>query len=51
VNPRSLFAAFLSLLAPGLGRVYGGEGRKGAAILIAAIVIANLNIRRATFSA
>lgn len=40
----SLFAAFLSLIVPGLGQMYRGNGHKGAAILVAAIVIANLNI-------
>jgi TM2 domain-containing membrane protein YozV len=37
-------AALLSLIIPGLGQIYGGEGKKGAAIIFAAIVIANLNI-------
>jgi TM2 domain-containing membrane protein YozV len=41
-NP--FIAALLSLLIPGLGQIYGGEGKKGAAIIFAAIVIANLNI-------
>jgi len=34
----------LSLLIPGLGQIYSGEGNKGAAILAAAIVIGNLNL-------
>jgi len=41
-NP--FIAALLSLLIPGLGQIYGDEGKKGAAIIFAAIVIANLNI-------
>jgi TM2 domain-containing membrane protein YozV len=41
-NP--FIAALLSLITPGLGQIYGGEGKKGAAIIFAAIVIANLNI-------
>jgi TM2 domain-containing membrane protein YozV len=39
-----LIAALLSLLVPGLGQVYAGKPYKGAAIIFAAIVIANLNI-------
>jgi hypothetical protein len=41
-NP--LIAGILSLLVPGLGQIYGGEANKGAAIIVSAIVIANLNI-------
>jgi TM2 domain-containing membrane protein YozV len=41
-NP--IIAGILSLLVPGLGQIYGGESNRGAAILVAAIVIANLNI-------
>jgi TM2 domain-containing membrane protein YozV len=41
-NP--FIAAFLSLIVPGLGQIYCGEGKKGATIIFAAIVIANLNI-------
>ncbi len=37
-------AGLLSLLVPGLGQIYGGKRYKGAAIIFAAIVIANLNI-------
>ena len=37
-------AAFLSLLVPGLGQIYGGKGGRGAAILAGAIVIGNLNL-------
>jgi len=41
-NP--IIAGILSLLVPGLGQIYAGEANKGVAILVAAIVIANLNI-------
>ena len=41
-NP--FIAALLSLRVPGLGQIYGDEGKKGAAIIFAAIIIANLNI-------
>ena len=41
-NP--LLAALLSLIVPGLGQIYAGKGKRGAAIIFAAIVIANLNI-------
>jgi TM2 domain-containing membrane protein YozV len=34
----------LSLLVPGLGQIYVGEGGRGGAILAAAIVIGNLNL-------
>jgi TM2 domain-containing membrane protein YozV len=37
-------AGLLSLLIPGLGQIYGGEGSRGAAILAAAIVIGSLNL-------
>jgi hypothetical protein len=37
-------AGMLSMLVPGLGQIYAGEGDKGAAIITAAIVIGNLNI-------
>ena len=41
-NP--LFAAFLSALVPGSGQIYGGDSSRGAAILVGAIVVGNLNI-------
>ncbi|MGD8554855.1 MAG: hypothetical protein PVJ07_05525 [Anaerolineales bacterium] len=41
-NP--LIASLLSLIVPGLGQMYAGEKDRGAAILVAAIVIGNLNI-------
>ncbi len=40
----SIIAGILSIIVPGLGQIYKGEGNKGAAILAAAIVIGNLNI-------
>ncbi len=41
---RSPFVAvLLSLLIPGLGQMYAGEGKRGAAILIAVIIVGNLN--------
>jgi hypothetical protein len=41
-NP--LLAGVLSLLVPGLGQIYAGESSRGAAVIMAAIVIVNLNI-------
>jgi hypothetical protein len=41
-NP--FIAGALSLLVPGLGQIYTGNGDKGAAIIVAAIVVGNLNI-------
>jgi len=41
-NP--LVAGLLSLLVPGLGQIYGGRGGRGAAILVGAIIIGNLNL-------
>ena len=37
-------AGLLSLIVPGLGQIYAGRGKKGAKILVAAIVIGNLNL-------
>lgn len=36
-------AGFLSLLVPGLGQMYAGKGARGAAILLAVIIVGNLN--------
>ena len=44
MNHNPIIAGILSLLVPGLGQIYAGDGAKGAAIIVAAIVIANLNI-------
>jgi TM2 domain-containing membrane protein YozV len=41
-NP--LIAGLLSLLVPGLGQIYGERGVRGAAILVSAIIIGNLNL-------
>jgi TM2 domain-containing membrane protein YozV len=41
---KPLLASVLSLLVPGLGQIYAGKGERGAAILIAAIVVGNLNV-------
>lgn len=42
---RSPFVAgLLSCLVPGLGHIYCGEGNKGAAVLVAAIILGGLNI-------
>jgi hypothetical protein len=37
-------AGLLSLLVPGLGQIYSGASARGAAILVAAIVIGSLNL-------
>lgn len=36
-------AGFLSLLVPGLGQFYTGSGARGAAILLAVIIVGSLN--------
>jgi TM2 domain-containing membrane protein YozV len=36
-------ATLLSMLVPGLGQIYSGRGERGAAILIATIIVGNLN--------
>jgi hypothetical protein len=36
-------AGLLSLLVPGLGQIYSGRGEQGAFILIATIIVGNLN--------
>lgn len=44
-NKRNPFlAAILSLVVPGLGQIYADEINRGAAIIVGAIVVANLNI-------
>lgn len=43
-NKRNPFlAALLSIPVPGLGQIYAGKGKRGAAILIATIIVGNLN--------
>jgi TM2 domain-containing membrane protein YozV len=44
VKRNPVLAGVLSLLVPGLGQIYAGEGRRGAAILAAAIIIGNFNL-------
>ncbi len=39
-----LVAGLLSLVVPGLGQIYAKEKNRGAAILVGAIIVANLNI-------
>ncbi len=39
-----LIAGLLSLFIPGVGQLYCGQGNKGIAILIAAIILGNLNL-------
>jgi len=38
-----ILASFLSLLVPGMGQIYAGKSGRGAAILIAVIIVGNLN--------
>lgn len=38
-----IIAALLSLLVPGLGQIYARESKRGALILIAVIIVGNLN--------
>lgn len=40
----SYLAGLLSLVVPGLGQIYCGQGTKGATILVAAIVVGSMNI-------
>ncbi|MGD2177488.1 MAG: hypothetical protein PVG71_06670 [Anaerolineae bacterium] len=44
MSGRPLLASVLSLVVPGLGQICAGKGERGAAILIAAIVVGNLNV-------
>ena len=37
-------SGMLSLVIPGLGQIYCGEKNRGAAIIVGAVVVANLNI-------
>jgi TM2 domain-containing membrane protein YozV len=43
MSRRPFLAGVLSLLVPGLGQIYSGKGERGAAILIAALIVGNLN--------
>ena len=45
VRKRStILAAPLSLIIPGMGQIYYRESNRGAAIIVGAVVVANLNI-------
>ena len=44
MKKNSIIAGTLSFIIPGLGQIYDGKKNRGAIILFAAIVIANLNI-------
>jgi TM2 domain-containing membrane protein YozV len=44
MSRKPLIASLLSLLIPGLGQICSGKDERGAAILIAAIVVGNLNV-------
>ncbi len=44
-------AAVLSLLVPGLGQIYAGKGDRGAAILIAGIIVGTLALIWQTLAA
>lgn len=37
-------SGLLSLIIPGLGQIYCGQGNRGALIIVGAVVVANLNI-------
>jgi len=43
MKPNPIFAGVLSALVPGLGQMVSGQSVRGAAILIAVIVVGNLN--------
>jgi len=43
MNPRALLVGLLSLLVPGSGQMAVGKGDRGVVILLATIVVGNLN--------
>lgn len=43
MSRRGFLAAAMSLIIPGLGQMYAGKGERGAAILLAVVVVGNLN--------
>jgi len=43
MNKKPVLAALLSILVPGLGQMYAGKAERGALILIATIIVGNLN--------
>lgn len=43
MKQKPFIAGILSLLIPGLGQIYAGKSERGAVILIAVIIVGNLN--------
>jgi len=43
MRKNAAIASALSVFVPGMGQIYAGKSGRGAAILIAAIVVGNLN--------
>jgi len=43
MSRKPILSALLSTLVPGLGQIYSGKSGRGASILIAVIVVGNLN--------
>ncbi|HSG25244.1 MAG TPA: hypothetical protein VLA32_03940 [Anaerolineales bacterium] len=43
MKKKAVLAALFSAVVPGLGQWYAGKGERGAAILIATIIVGNLN--------
>jgi TM2 domain-containing membrane protein YozV len=43
MNKKAVTASFLSAVIPGLGQIYSGRGSRGAILLLAAILVGNLN--------
>jgi TM2 domain-containing membrane protein YozV len=41
---KPILASILSLIVPGLGQICSGKGERGARILLAAILVGNLNV-------
>ena len=41
-NSNPIIAGLLSLIVPGLGQIYAGKGDRGAAILVAGIIVGTL---------
>ena len=41
---KPILATLLSLVVPGLGQICSGKSERGAIILIAAILVGNLNV-------
>jgi len=50
-HPNPAIAGFLSLIVPGLGQIYVGKGDRGAAILVAGIIVGTLALIWQTLSA